>query len=275
MELQEQENIWLKYITAINLEDGILLSQSRAFRRTYLLRNKVFKIVITKFDRNNILRSQDIPGEYRILKKCYRVNGIPKPYKYYKTETFDVLIMEAFDGELLSDIQLNLKRSGILILRLSLILIKLSLLGISHNDLIPRNILTTPLNKVCLVDFDQATHTSFINAFLRSFFGLQIGKDSVYGSFLRISISLLLASLPRKISRYFKILLNSIDYKRHKLPRLPKNSCPQLKAINRAWRIAQNSNASSPGKTLAYYSIKFEGYRFPGERLWEDRWNII
>ena len=45
--------------------------------------------------------------------------------------------------------------------------------------------------------------------------------------------------------------------------------------LNRAWDIAARSNASYPGKYIAYYSLDIEGRRFPGERPWEERWEYI
>ena len=42
-----------------------------------------------------------------------------------------------------------------------------------------------------------------------------------------------------------------------------------------AWDIAARSNASYPGKYVAYYSLDVDGEHFSGERLWEDRWGYI
>ena len=48
-----------------------------------------------------------------------------------------------------------------------------------------------------------------------------------------------------------------------------------LKLLERAWDIAARSNASYPGKYIAYYSLSVNGKQFPGERPWEDRWEYI
>ena len=45
--------------------------------------------------------------------------------------------------------------------------------------------------------------------------------------------------------------------------------------LSKAWDIAARSNASYPGKYIAYYSLDIEGRRFPGERPWEERWEYI
>ena len=45
--------------------------------------------------------------------------------------------------------------------------------------------------------------------------------------------------------------------------------------LERAWDIAAKSNASYPGKYVAYYSLNVDGEHFSGERPWEDRWRYI
>lgn len=59
------------------------------------------------------------------------------------------------------------------------------------------------------------------------------------------------------------------------LPVLPDNASPQLKTLLEAWKLAQASDASSPGIRIAYYSFDYEGYHFPGERPWRERWSVL
>lgn len=49
----------------------------------------------------------------------------------------------------------------------------------------------------------------------------------------------------------------------------------KISLLNKAWEIAAKSNASFPGRSIAYYSLKETGIDLPGERPWEDRWNYI
>ena len=60
-----------------------------------------------------------------------------------------------------------------------------------------------------------------------------------------------------------------------RLPTLNENADPKLKKLLRAWILAQKSNASSPGIPIAYYSLEFNGIRFPGERPWIKRWDEL
>ena len=59
------------------------------------------------------------------------------------------------------------------------------------------------------------------------------------------------------------------------LPVLPDSASSQLKNLLQAWKIAQDSEANAPGQHLAYYSLSLEGYHFPGERPWIDRWDTL
>ncbi|HQO78214.1 MAG TPA: hypothetical protein PLG17_06855 [Thermodesulfobacteriota bacterium] len=45
--------------------------------------------------------------------------------------------------------------------------------------------------------------------------------------------------------------------------------------LEAAWDIAARSNASYPGKYVAYYSLNVDGRYFEGERPWEERWSYI
>jgi 2-polyprenyl-3-methyl-5-hydroxy-6-metoxy-1,4-benzoquinol methylase len=61
----------------------------------------------------------------------------------------------------------------------------------------------------------------------------------------------------------------------HRLPELKEDASDNVKVMFVAWRMAQISDASSPGHLYAYYALEFEGYLFPGERPWVDRWGML
>jgi len=42
-----------------------------------------------------------------------------------------------------------------------------------------------------------------------------------------------------------------------------------------AWTLGQKSDANAPGDGVAYYALEFEGMSLPGERAWEDRWQVL
>jgi len=59
------------------------------------------------------------------------------------------------------------------------------------------------------------------------------------------------------------------------LPALPPDAGIEVRRLLQAWELAQASDANAPGSKLAYYSFDFDGVRFPGERPWSDRWDVL
>lgn len=59
------------------------------------------------------------------------------------------------------------------------------------------------------------------------------------------------------------------------LPVIPDAAGCLERRMLEAWRMAQRSDASSPGVQLAYYSLDYLGYHFPGERPWAARWATL
>ncbi|MCF8067749.1 MAG: hypothetical protein K9L30_04095 [Desulfobacterales bacterium] len=49
----------------------------------------------------------------------------------------------------------------------------------------------------------------------------------------------------------------------------------KMNNLEQAWNIAAKSNASSPGREIAYYSLDINGRHYPGERDWDKRWNYL
>ncbi len=83
-------------------------------------------------------------------------------------------------------------------------------------------------------------------------------------------------NVPLRIVRLWrKLRAREVDEAGQTLPELPRDANDQLKALAKAWRIAQISRASAPGNVLAYYSLDINGYYFPGERRWMDRWEYL
>ncbi len=109
--------------------------------------------------------------------------------------------------------------------------------GILHNDMFDRNFLVNSNYDICLIDFDQAQQVEGKN-------------DYDHGHYYKV---------PRPVV----ITTHGED----------KTS--NLKKLAKAWDIAARSNASYPGKYIAYYSVDVDGRHFPGERLWTDIWAYI
>jgi 2-polyprenyl-3-methyl-5-hydroxy-6-metoxy-1,4-benzoquinol methylase len=108
--------------------------------------------------------------------------------------------------------------------------------GILHNDLFDRNFLVDSNYDICLIDFDQAQ--------------LAEGRNDYDNGYY---------CKPPKLK---SIVEKNMD-------------TSKIETLEKAWDIAAKSNASYPGKYIAYYSLDVEGTKFSGERLWEDRWGYI
>lgn len=109
--------------------------------------------------------------------------------------------------------------------------------GILHNDMFDRNFLISPDYDICLIDFDQAQW-------------MDRASDYEHGYYCKV---------PRPVF----------------VTTHGENKAFNLQLLKHAWDIASKSNASSPGKYLAYYSLDADGEHFPGERIWIKRWEHI
>jgi hypothetical protein len=147
--------------------------------------------------------------------------------------------------------------------------------GICHNDLRPENILISADGFVTLIDFDQATRTPPFWALIRSFTGISIGQGEVHGSVLTVVKRHVKSRLSPRTIRVLKRMLRPNNGDGQRLPCLPNNASPQLRALLEGWRLAQKSDATSPDARLAYYSLEFEGVHLPGERPWMERFEEV
>ncbi len=80
--------------------------------------------------------------------------------------------------------------------------------------------------------------------------------------------------LSMKLGRVVKRAMKSRD-QQIQLPTVSKRADPKIHALLDAWKLAQISDANAPGQCVCYYSLELEGYHFPGERPWAERWNML
>lgn len=253
----------LKYLTKCKYDNS---------RKIYLLGTYIIKSRRIQADLTQSLRYNSLKDEFNIIKKAQGINGIPKVIEYVTSNEYELLFLEYITGVVLEEIKMTFKQFMVIVYRLMKILIHLCRLGISHNDINPDNIILDINNSVTLIDFDQATLVTPFQAFLRQFLGINIGKGKVNLTIRTIFKKYLREKYPngyRIIKKFYSKTLSNSDYS---LPNLPENPSEKLQNVYRAFKIAQQSNASAPNQLIAYYEFKYENVIFPGERPWEDRW---
>jgi len=276
--MEKIDQLWSNCLGLFNIESGTLLHQSTfdPFRRTYVSNGYIYKVVALQHEITSNLRAQNLAGEFAILKRCAGIPGVPSVIAHHKTDEFEVLVMRRLPGERFTDLTVGWFRLFIILSKLAIILLRLSWRGISHNDILPRNILVTSKGSVSLIDFDQATRTQFLVALIRQFTGKNIRGSNVYGSLVTTLKKCVRKKLsPRMVQFLRRLLRRNNNEAMQTLPTLPGDASSQLKSLLKAWEMAQDSDANAPGQHLAYYSLSLEDYYFPGERPWIDRWNML
>lgn len=273
------KDVWAKFHEIFEVSESDLLSTSRfdRFRRVYRKSDVVLKVVVSDREESAILRVNTLKGEFDVISRCNDLDAVPKPLGYYKTQEFEILELEYRPGKSYADAIADGSGTLLVIGKLIKGLTQLSARGISHNDVLPENILIDNYGCITIIDFDQATTHNRTVAFIRSIFGVPVGGVPVHRSALGLSIRTMAARLAKyfpapvrnRVKQFLKISGPST------LPHLPDNAEESAKLLRKAWRIAQKSSASSPGQQIAYYTFEYNGYIFPGERSWEDRWSYL
>ncbi len=259
-----------------NVDNIIFISESKldSSRKTFLYNNYIIKAHKKKEDRTQHMRQNSLQREYELLKDCNEIDGIPKTFYYCCNDDYDLLFISYQKGIQLVNLNISFVQLLKILKGLSLILFNLSKRGISHNDIVPENILVTNDFKVSLIDFDQGTKVKPITAFVRQFLGTKIGESKLNYSMITIIKDYLRKKFPKIVYQIKKLSGKEFPII-EKLPDLNENADPKLKKLLRAWKLAQSSNASSPGIPIAYYSLEFNGIHFPGERPWIKRWDEL
>lgn len=271
--------VWHLFHSRYELSDNDIISISRfdRYRRVYRSGDRILKVVIPHMEESSHLRVNTMSDEYSLLCSCQHLATVPKILRHYVDPPFEVTELERISGSTFDQTSLPIREALVAFGRITKAIAQLAKLGISHNDLVPGNILIGEFGNIVIIDFDQATiHVPYI-AFIRTIFGIPIGGIPVHRSALGLTFRTILSKLsrifPSKIKDAAKKLLNISG--EATLPVIPESASNAAKSLYNAWAIAQHSKASAPGQTLAYYAFDFEGFRFPGERPWEIRWDYL
>jgi predicted Ser/Thr protein kinase/SAM-dependent methyltransferase len=270
------EEAWRHRLEGLGLAGAIPFPQDipDPSRRTFLYRGVVYKVTLTSLKRGG--RNQDLSGEYELLRRCRGIVGIPRVRDYREIDGVELLALDYIDAQPLNQARLGRLQRAATLIRVVRVLVALSLRGISHNDIRDENVLVDGEGKVFIIDFDQATSTPIVKAMMRNLIGARSGAARHFGSWLRLAAfptgQRIWRALPPSLRRSMR---PHVAPRLEALPALSDDASSWLREVHRAWSIAQASAASSPGTPIAYYSLDFEGVRFPGERPWEPRWETF
>ncbi|MEE8530718.1 MAG: sulfotransferase domain-containing protein, partial [Hyphomicrobium sp.] len=279
---------WPRALERLGIPDAALLHQSPYDRglRVYRHEDRVYKIAMRPLLESSSRRARDLRGEFDLLRRNRGVRGLPEAIDFHRAGDVEAAVYAAVDATTLAQLQLGWRTTLSVMLQLAAILARLSLRGISHNDILPQNVLVGEDGRVHLLDFDQATTCSIYRAILRNYLGLRIGVHPVFGSWTTALKTLLKKLLSTSVARATGRLRSWRSHEatgevrrsvqpNRVLPALAADASEAVKLLHRAWRLGQQSDANWPGAGVAYYSMEFEGYRFPGERPWSHRWECL
>jgi hypothetical protein len=118
--------------------------------------------------------------------------------------------------------------------------------------------------KVVLVDFDRARLMSPSGALLWDWLGA-----TPFGGGSSVPELALDATFP---------LVRSVAQRLRARLRTPARRAQGDRvavAVDRAWRLAAESDSNAPGYRIAYYSWTFNGTHYLGERPWAFRWDLL
>jgi hypothetical protein len=136
--------------------------------------------------------------EYRMLRQCMDLPGVPRPVRLLTDEDGEVAIYERIEGERLDHLHLTAQRKLRILAQLALTLARLSARGIAHNDVEPHNILVRPAGGCVLLDFGLAVRTPRHRAAYHNFLKSRLAHGKFYGSLRTLSRKLLSEELGRR-----------------------------------------------------------------------------
>jgi tRNA A-37 threonylcarbamoyl transferase component Bud32/SAM-dependent methyltransferase len=188
--------------------------------------------------------------EWQILKRLEGVRGVPQAASYTEHANFAILSYDRIEGtpiaEFLAENDFGRRAWFRCLSELSSLLNRIHKRGVIHRDLRPDNVLVRTDGTIGLIDFDQAV----AGAQDTEQVDIRGAKRGVVPPCI---------SLPE----FIEALGLTSEYDE------------VMEQLHRAWRIASRSDASSPGRNLAYYDWLFGHTELPGERDWFSRWDLI
>ena len=188
--------------------------------------------------------------EGNILKRLAGVHGVPQSASYTEYANFAVLSYDRIEGEPVAEYlaKKDFERKAWFrcLSGLSSLLNRIHKRGVIHRDLRPDNVLVSEDGTVGLIDFDQAVAGAH-----------DTKQVDIHGA----QRGIVPPCIP--LPQFIDMLGLSDEY------------YGVVEQLERAWSLAARSDASSPGRNIAYYRWLFGHTELPGERDWFSRWDLM
>lgn len=289
MNYQQEQNEWDHFVAQELGAEANLLSVSviSSDCRIYAVNGVVSKI--RRFTPASIRgRLNSLEDECLLLNTMKPIPGIPKPIRYKRLGPWEMLQMTAIPSLPIYDPTFGRPRESLKdFLEVVKFAWSINKLGCSHGDFNFQNMGRNTEGSLSVFDFDQATIANPVQCWLRDFLGIgNLARHTDLSLFWRARNVQIIWPLIRALGliRTAMVVVIRKYQSIRGLPALVESSLKarvalledeSLNILADAWDIAARSNASSPGKPLAYYSIDINGVNFPGERPWLLRWHSI
>ena len=288
MNYQKEQQEWDQFVTQeIGAEAKLRsISVSSSDCRVYSLADRVYKVKrLTPASIRGRLNS--LEDEFLVMNNLTNIPSIATPCSYKRLEQWELLEMTEIKPLPIHDPTFGQPNESLKdFFQVVSFAWALNRRGCSHGDYHFQNIGRNVDGLLSAFDFDQAFVANPLLCWMRDFWGI--------GSLARrTDISLLQRA--RKVQYIWPVIAafnllrktmvkavraiqgqrgsSALPFPTQVRAALLKDG--NLNTLAEAWGVAANSNASSPGLPLAYYSLDVSGVNFPGERPWLLRWNDI
>ncbi len=220
---------------------------SEGANRVYASGNRILKVQLI----NRVSpKPLTLAEEHNILQRLEGIEGVPQSSGYTEYRNFAVLSYPRIDGEPIADYlaKRNHQRSAWFrcLSDLSSLLNRIHHRGVIHRDLRPDNVLVREDGRVALIDFDQA----IAGAYDAQEVDIQGHQHGVVPPCV-------------PLPQFIDMLDLNVEY------------AGVVEQLEEAWHMASRSDASSPGRNIAYYRWLFGHVELPGERDWFSRWDLM
>lgn len=194
--------------------DVIVINNPESGGRVYIDKEYACKVRLKLSDFSNARFRQSIEKEFRILKKLKGIPGAVIPLRLVQQESYDALFMKRAKGCSLDSVKFNVFNFISINTAIISFLVKLSLVGIIHGDMMTKHVFYDKQDGITVIDFGDASESDVIDCFFRNFLYRSSHPVSFNKPYLLIFVRSLEYVLPEKIQPAYRHLLGLRNHKK-------------------------------------------------------------